>query len=141
MRINVDPMSEDLRRQRRNLVLVSFVLCFMKYGGVSITKTSVLGSEIQFSNTSSIFFGVWLLWIYFFIRYYQYFMQEGLQRISIALHATVTEKCRPKIRSLVTSQHPNVEKFPQTFDYYGLIKDELEGYAICRVRAAGAEGY
>jgi hypothetical protein len=55
MKIKIDPMTEDLRRQRRNLVMISFILCFMKYGGVVIEKTMVLGTEINFTNISAIF--------------------------------------------------------------------------------------
>lgn len=116
-RLRIDPMSEDLRRQRRNIILISFILCFMKYGGIQITKTSVLGAEVQFNNASAIFFGIWLIWIYFLIRYYQYFMQEGLRNIMISLTDNLTDKCRPVLKSVVKSEHPEVQIGSQTFDY------------------------
>ena len=55
MKIKIDPMTEDLRRQRRNLMVVSFILCFMKYGGIVITKTTLFGTEIQIVNISAIY--------------------------------------------------------------------------------------
>ena len=121
MDIPIDPMSEDLRRQRRNLILTCFVLCFMKYGGIQITKTSVLGAEVQFNNASAIFFGIWLIWIYFVIRYYQYFMQEGLRKIYFSWLTIATEKIKPILKSIVKSEHPTVQETDQLFDYNILI--------------------
>lgn len=118
MKIKIDPMTEDLRRQRRNLIMISFILCFMKYGGVVIAKTTLLGTEINFTNILAIFLALWLIWLYFCIRYYQYFMQEGLPKIRFSINDMLTEKCRIKIKSIVISKHPNIEEgSSQMFDY------------------------
>ena len=117
MKIKIDPMTEDLRRQRRNLMVVSFILCFMKYGGIVITKTTLFGTEIQFANISAIYLALWLIWLYFCMRYYQYFMQEGVWKIRFSLNDMLTEKCRGKIKSLVTAKHPDAQGSSQMFDY------------------------
>lgn len=115
--IHIAPMSEGLRRQRRNLILISCVLCFMKYGGINITKTTVLGTEIQFSNSLAIFLGLWVIWIYFLVRYYQYFMQEAVRKIIDSFKKTLEIKCGPIIKKIVTSQHPVLEGSSDPFDY------------------------
>ena len=124
MKIRIDPMTEDLRRQRRNLIVISFILCFMKFGGIVIAKTTIFGTEIKFSNISAIFFALWLMWLYFSVRYYQYFMQEGLTKIRVSLSDILTDKCRSKIATIVLAEHPNVQgSSSQTFDYNVLKKD------------------
>jgi hypothetical protein len=117
-------MSEDLRRQRRNLILTSFILWFMKYGGINISKTTILGVEVTFSNSAAIFLGFWLMWIYFAVRYYQYFMQEAVPKIAASFKDLITVNCRPKIKSIVISKYPRAEQLisDNEYDYSRLQK-------------------
>jgi hypothetical protein len=72
-----DPMSADLLRQRRNLLSTSLVLIAINLAGATLQKNvSVLGTSIEFSNPERIVWGVWVLWAYFFIRYWQYLNEE-----------------------------------------------------------------
>lgn len=124
-------MSEDLRRQRRNLLGISLILCFIKYGGISINKISVFGVEILFSNISAIFLALWLIWFYFAFRYYQYFRQEGVRKLNISYVDMMNNKCREKLKKIVTSDHPNLVKGNrQQFDYNILIMKKLNWHTI-----------
>ena len=72
-----DPMSADLLRQRRNLLVTSLVLTAINLAGASLKKdVSVLGASLEFSNPERIVWGVWVLWLYFFVRYWQYLNEE-----------------------------------------------------------------
>lgn len=72
-----DPMSADLLRQRRNLLVTSLVLIAINLAGATLKKdVSVLGASVEFSNPERIVWGVWVLWAYFLIRYWQYLNEE-----------------------------------------------------------------
>lgn len=81
--LNIDPMSEGLIRQRRNLISISCILIFLKFADVEITKLSFLGLDFsQFGNPSALYLAIWICFAYFSFRYYQYFSQEGRGRLS-----------------------------------------------------------
>ena len=94
------PMGDDLRRQRRNLIIMCLLLLFMKYGGVTINKLSVFGAEIILSNVLAIYVVLWLIWLYFLVRYSQYFWQEGLTILKSAIREATKTFCSPKVAEL-----------------------------------------
>lgn len=72
------PMSADLLRQRRNLLVASLVLVTINLAGAEIkNKLSVSGAEITFSQPERIIWGIWVLWFYFGVRYLQYLHDEA----------------------------------------------------------------
>lgn len=72
-----EPMSADLLRQRRNLLITSLVLIAINLAGATVkSDVSVLGASIQFANPERIVWGAWVLWAYFFVRYWQYLNEE-----------------------------------------------------------------
>lgn len=123
-------MTEDLRRQRRNLLIVSLLLCFVKYGGITINRISILGVEVYFSNISAIFLALWLIWFYFAFRYYQYFMQEGVAKINKSFIGTMNIKCKRRLEIIVSAKHPNYYKSNQQFDYNVLCMRKPNWYTI-----------
>lgn len=123
-------MSEDLRRQRRNLLVSSLILCFMKYGGITINKISVLGVEIVLTNVSVIYLSLWLVWFYFSFRYYQYFMQEGVNKIKGSFIDVMNNKCKVRLKKIVSSAHPNFYRNNQQFDYNILCMKKPNWYTI-----------
>lgn len=105
-------MSSDLLRQRRNLVLFSSILWFLKFAEIEIDKFSIIGIEFSsFKNPHSLFIALWIAWIYFAIRYYQYFVQEGLPCFSAVFREILDNKSIKKIDSLVKNKFPqNIRK-------------------------------
>lgn len=76
-------MSEGLVRQRKNLISVSCVLIFLKFAGVEISKLSFLGLDFgKLGNPSALYLAIWILFLCFLSRYYQYYAQEGNVRLS-----------------------------------------------------------
>lgn len=86
-------MSDGLARQRRNLLAVSVILVFVKFAGVKIEELVFLGINFgTLENPQAIYLGIWLVFLYFAIRYYQYYMQEGRSRLHNSLNAFVEPK-------------------------------------------------
>lgn len=101
-------MQEDLRRQRRNLIVMSLLLIFMKCGGMTINKMSIFGAEIVLSNISVVYIFIWLIWGYFLIRYYQYFMQKGFAETNRVFKDMINKRCSSKIEELVRASDPSL---------------------------------
>lgn len=74
-------MNPDLLRQRRNLIAISVVLLIFDFAKVTITKVSVLGTELLVGNAQVLMVCAWILWGYFLLRYYQYWRAERDQHI------------------------------------------------------------
>ena len=104
----IKPMSSDLLRQRRNVIVLSSILWFLKYAKIEITKFSIFGIEFSsFKNPDSVYLALWIAWIYFAVRYYQSFVQEGLPNFKAVYAQILDDKSIDKISILVK------EKFPQ----------------------------
>jgi hypothetical protein len=103
----IEPMSSDLLRQRRNLMIFSSILWFLKYSQIEISKFSLFGVEFShFENPSSVFLVIWICWIYFCIRYYQYFAQEGIPKLLKSITHSIDTKCGPKVQKIVKEKYP-----------------------------------
>ncbi|WP_193164098.1 hypothetical protein [Microbulbifer hainanensis] len=101
-------MSDGLLRQRRNLILISSLLIFLRFSKVEISKLSFLGVEFgSFENPSAIYVALWIVWGYFLIRYYQYFMQEGFNESVVKFSEALSEKSRRVIKAAVDKDYPD----------------------------------
>jgi hypothetical protein len=69
-------MTNDLLRQRRNLLITSIGLLLFDFAHVSVAKISILGTELLVGNTIVLEAFAWVLWGYFLLRYYQYLKSE-----------------------------------------------------------------
>jgi hypothetical protein len=74
-------MNQDLLRQRRNLIAISAVLLIFDFAKVKITKVGILGTDLLVGDAHVLMMCAWLLWAYFFLRYYQYWRAEPEQHI------------------------------------------------------------
>jgi len=77
--------SEGLLRQRRNLIVSSIVFLLVCLGGARIGAISIGVGTISFDRPSVIYVGLWIVEIYFLIRYLQYLGSEE-QLIKNAVH-------------------------------------------------------
>lgn len=64
-------------RQRRNLIGISLVLLLYERLGIVIETINIFGNIARISNPSSLLVLLWIAWIYFLVRYYQYFRDVG----------------------------------------------------------------
>lgn len=70
-------MTNDLLRQRRNLLITSIGLLLFDFAHMSIAKVSILGTELLVGDPIVLKVFAWAMWAYFLLRYYQYFNAEG----------------------------------------------------------------
>ena len=73
----MESISDTLKGSRRNLLIVSLGISVYLIGEVNIEKFSVLGLEITSGNPNAIFSLIWMVWFYFFLRYINYYFDEG----------------------------------------------------------------
>lgn len=84
MPLHVSPMTDDLRRQRRNLLVYSFLLWFKKFAGITVGNVMVLGTSFTFERTDAIDIAIWVLWVYSLVRFIEYFREDGLPKLNEA---------------------------------------------------------
>lgn len=99
-------MGEGILRQRRNLLITCVLLWVMKYGGVTFSKFSLAGFDVAFKNPDALVLSIWIAFAYFLYRYYQYFSDEGVDKLQRVFNAALEKKCEPIIQSLVKSKFP-----------------------------------
>lgn len=68
-------MDDGLIRQRRNLMIISMILLFVSFAGVSIShEISLLGMIFHIDKPIMVYLTIWIMFIYFFIRFFQYYL-------------------------------------------------------------------
>jgi len=60
-------------RQRRNLIVISLCLLVYDSFGLDLEKVNIFGNELNVQNHDLLPTALWIIYAYFFIRYYQYF--------------------------------------------------------------------
>lgn len=89
-----EPMSPDLLRQRRNLLITSLALVAINLAGATLKKDdSLFGTSLEFSNPERIIWGIWIIWGYFLVRYWQYFNEEE----NLGIHKAMGDWIKRKI--------------------------------------------
>lgn len=80
-------MTEDLLRQRRNLLITSIGLLLFDFAHMSIAKVSILGTELLVGDAIVLKVFAWVMWAYFLMRYYQYWNAERGSGIRPDIHS------------------------------------------------------
>jgi hypothetical protein len=90
-------MENDLLRQRRNLMITSTGLLLFDFADVTVSKISILGTELLIGNAEILNYFAWFMWGYFLLRYYQYLKIDGNLGISEGLKSRLEGKARREI--------------------------------------------
>ena len=93
-------MDSDLLRQRRNLLLISCGLILYYLAGVEIESVGLLGTQLSVKNPHILLAFSWLLWLYFLIRYHQYWRAKNHKEVRLAFH----DALRRRTHSHATSE-------------------------------------
>lgn len=80
-------MTNNLLRQRRNLLITSIGLLLFDFAHMSVVKVSILGTELLVGDPIILKAFAWGMWAYFLLRYYQYRNAEGDHGIAQTVHA------------------------------------------------------
>lgn len=78
-------MTNDLLRQRRNLLITSIGLLLFDFAHMSVAKVSILGTELLVGDPIVLKVFAWGMWAYFLLRYYQYLNTEKDSGMKMAL--------------------------------------------------------
>lgn len=112
-------MNADLLRQRRNLILVCTALIIFEFAKVSITKVSILGTELLVGDARVLHTFAWLIWCYFLLRYYQYLMLEGDLKLISTARERFEARAMLYVMKLIKKQSlPGRIKFTQKFIFW-----------------------
>ena len=69
---DTDYQPRDLRVHRNYIIITSFILLFLKTGGVTIDSINILGVSFDFENIDAIFWGLWAILLYGLLRFWGY---------------------------------------------------------------------
>lgn len=105
-------MDTGLLRQRRNLILISSALLLFDFANVTVTKVSVMGTELLIGDAKLLIYFAWAMWFYFLLRYYQYLHEEKDLGISAGITSQFKAKARPYLIKKI--ERP---EFPGTFEF------------------------
>lgn len=83
-------MSASIVRQRSNLFIVSLWLIFIIHSGVTINSVNIIGIHLSISKIQSVKHGLWIVWLYFLIRFYQHLKVDGKARLERAFGNSIS---------------------------------------------------
>lgn len=102
-------MDTDLLRQRRNLIVISSGLLLFDFAKVTVTKISIMGTELLIGDAQVIVYFAWAMWGYFLLRYYQYLKVE----VDLGISSSVKKRFEGWARAYVFRNVLNDTKFFQ----------------------------
>ncbi len=73
-------------RQRKSLLLTSFLLFFIHYAHLDIKTVSTAEFTVEVAIPEALKFMLWVSWGYFFLRYLQYYLISARGGLSAVLH-------------------------------------------------------
>jgi len=110
---------ESFVRQRRSLIAVSLVLLFYLTSGLQIKSVNVFGTDLVITSPLKIAIVMWVCWIYFLLRYYQYFRDTPDKGFAIAYGARMHILVREESKKLFKHSYTPLEKYsePRSFAF------------------------
>ena len=98
-------MTDGLLRQRRNLLILSLILLFLKQGQAVISPAlSISGANLKLANPVVIYEGIWIAFFYLNLRYFQYFIADGLEKLRSVWNHNLDKEARPQVQEYVGAQ-------------------------------------
>lgn len=93
-------MESGLLRQRRNLISISSILIVYDFADIKIEQVGWMGNSIEVGNPAALSLIIWIVWLYFLLRYYQYWSSEKdakvLDDLGQLVQVRVFEYCEAK---------------------------------------------
>ena len=98
-------MTEGLIRQRRNLIVTSFIILVICLGNIRIDHFSIAGINIDFSaNQTFAYQLLWASWAYFLYRYVIYFYCEAPEAFKMTWVKTFEKVINPHVEKAVRKE-------------------------------------
>ena len=64
---------------QNRLLVATGVLTFLYFAGAHFTALSIVGATVTFTNEDALVEFAWVIWLYYYVRTYQYYKEEGLK--------------------------------------------------------------
>ena len=90
-------MNPDITRQRRNLIIASLSIIFLRFGEIKIKQISFLGAQVHIGNIEALYAGIWAIFIFLNLRYYQYFSKEENRGVKSNFNAKMNDLSYKKL--------------------------------------------
>jgi hypothetical protein len=84
-------------KDRRNLLFLSVAIIINYYAGISIDSINILGNTATIDNPEALAYIVFIIWGYFFIRYYQHLHSKDDLSINEEFIKRLDKYSKPKI--------------------------------------------
>lgn len=97
-------LREGFVRQRRSLVAVSLAWLLYQTSGVVIDHLNVFGNKLDLKTPELAGTVLWVAWLYFLLRYYQYFRDLPDKGVSTAFGARLITLMRKVARNEIKRQ-------------------------------------
>jgi hypothetical protein len=77
----------------------SLLLIFFKAAGVTFERVGFLGTELSIARPNVLYYGLWLVWAYFLVRYVQFMMESRDLGIKKAVAEKITKYAKEKFNA------------------------------------------
>lgn len=113
---------------QNKLLIVTGLLSFFYYAEAKIEGVSLIGAKIQFNNEEAILHFGWMIWLYYYLRTYQYFIEEGAKNYRKVLDAVFMDEVGHRLAGI--SQH----------DFRLIPSDDGLKSSVIRIKLFGGPG-
>lgn len=87
-------VTEDLLRQRRNVILASCVIWFFHFGNVSVTSVTYSDIDFKIEGKNSVYIAMWIFYFYSILRFFVYFVEEGWEQFKCSFVVVFDDRCQ-----------------------------------------------
>lgn len=106
--------SATFLKHRRNLMLACFANLLIRYGETDFEKLNMAGLSIEFKSTNALSLLLFVALVYFFIRYFQFFLEIPEKGFAKPFSECLRRLCADDMEKLVCNQFSvrvAIEKF------------------------------
>jgi hypothetical protein len=89
---------KDISQNR--LLVATAALAFIFYSGATFQGLAIAGATVKFANQDAVVEFLWLIWLYYYFRVYQYYKEAGIDNYRVALNEAYVSWYGPIILKL-----------------------------------------
>lgn len=97
-------MSEDLLRQRRNVIIASCLLWFFHFGNVTVNSVSYSDIDFNIGDKNSVYLALWVFYFYAMLRFFVYFSEDGWSALKFSFIKILDESCINRISCEISAK-------------------------------------
>lgn len=90
-------LSDDMLRQRRNLIIASCLIWFFHFGNVTVTSITYSDIDFNIGSRNSVYIALWVFYTYSVLRFFVYFMEEGLAEFKNSFVLVFSDVCQDSL--------------------------------------------